>query len=55
MKICRHNLVKPVVMQSEPERILFMYDQLFREIILNSEEGNPEGTLSVLRDILFKQ
>jgi tetratricopeptide (TPR) repeat protein len=42
IKISGHNLVKPVFMQSKPERISFMYDQLFREIILNSEEGNLE-------------
>ena len=42
IKICGHNLVKPVVIQSEPERLLFMYDQLFREIILKSEEENLE-------------
>jgi tetratricopeptide (TPR) repeat protein len=42
IKICGHNLMKPVVMQHEVERISFMYDQLFRDIILNSEEGNLE-------------
>lgn len=42
IKICGHNLLKPEVMQSKAERIRFMYDQLFREIILNSEEENME-------------
>ena len=41
-----HNLMKPQVIKNEKERIRFMYNQLFRDIILDTKEENDDGFIS---------
>ena len=49
IKRCERYFVKPRIVKKDPEKILFMYDQLLQEIILTSKKDDTNDVLNFFK------
>ena len=51
VKRCERNLVKPLIIESDEEKISCMYDRLVRDVILASKDKNLDDLVQVFKEV----